>query len=226
MQDHEPVRLDPSQRVQAAKVLARAFHDDPLYRLVLPEEEQRARRASWLFERVVRYALLYGQVYTTPALEGVACWLPPGQTRLTVGRMVRSGLYSAPLKMGLAACRQFDTYSSYTDRLHQRHAPESHWYLWVLGVDPPSQGQGLGGRLIQPVLTRASADGTACYLETGTAENVRFYEKHGFKIVGEGRVPGLGWQVWAMLRNVCHSRSLMHRNPTLKSIQFSGSAFR
>ena len=80
--------------------------------------------------------------------------------------------------------------------------------------------------MIQPVPTRASADGTACYLETGTEENVRFYEKHGFKVVGEGRVPGLEWQVWAMLRNVCHSTSLTHRNPTLKSSQFSGSAFR
>ena len=199
MQDYEPVRLDPSQRVQAAKVLARAFHDDPLYRLVLPEEEQRARLASWLFERVVRYALLYGQVYTTPALEGVACWLPPGQTRITIGRAVHSGLYATPLKMGLAAYRRFDAYSTYADRLHEHYAPESHWYLWVVGVDPPSQGQGIGGRLIQPVLARAGADGMACYLETGTQENVRFYEKYGFRVVAAGTVPGLELPVWAML---------------------------
>jgi len=226
VQDHEPVRLDPSQRVQAGKLLARAFHDDPLYRLVLPDEERRARLASWLFERVVRYALLYGQVYTTPALEGVACWLPPGQTRVTAGRAVRSGLHAAPLKMGLATYRRFGAYSTYVDRLHERYAPEPHWYLWVVGVDPPGQGQGIGRRLIQPVLARASADGTACYLETGIEGNVRFYEKYGFKVVGAGEVPGLELQVWAMLRNVCHSRSLTHRNPTLKSSQFGGSAFR
>lgn len=205
MQDREPIRLEPSQQVQAGKLLARAFHDDPLYRLVLPDEGMRARLASWLFERVVRYALLYGQVYTTPALEGVACWLPPGQTRLTVGRAMRSGLYATPLKMGPAAYRRFGAYSTYVDRLHEHYAPELHWYLWVVGVDPPSQGQGVGGRLIQPVLARASADGTACYLETGIEGNVRFYGQYGFKVVAEGRVPGQGLQVWAMVRRSVRS---------------------
>lgn len=199
MQDHEPVRLEPSQQVQAGELLARAFHSDPLYRLMLPDEQRRARLASWLFVRVVRHALLYGQVYTTPALEGVACWLPPGRTSLTAGRVVRSGLYATPLKMGLAAYRRFGAYSTYVDGLHERYAPASHWYLWVVGVDPPSQGQGIGGRLIQPVLARAGADGTACYLETGTQENVHFYEQHGFKVAGEGRVPELELPVWAML---------------------------
>jgi ribosomal protein S18 acetylase RimI-like enzyme len=200
MQAHEPVQLEPSQRDQAAELLARAFHNDPLYMLVMPEDDKRAAALQWLFERVVHYCLLYGQLYTTPALEGVAGWLPPGQTRLTAGRVVWSGLYATPLRMGLAAYRRFDAYMSYADRLHGRYAPESHWYLWVLGVDPPSQGKGIGGRLIQPVLARASADGTACYLETEMERNVRFYEKYGFKIVGEGTIPRHGLQVWAMLR--------------------------
>jgi ribosomal protein S18 acetylase RimI-like enzyme len=88
----------------------------------------------------------------------------------------------------------------YADTLHKRHAPELHWYLWAVGVDPPNQGRGIGGRLIEPILARASADGTACYLETGMEKNISFYEKHGFRVVGEGRVPKLGVPVWAMLR--------------------------
>ena len=102
--------------------------------------------------------------------------------------------------MGLTAYHRFDTYMGYADKLHKRHAPESHWYLWAVGVDPPSQGKGIGSRLLQPVLARASADGTACYLETGIERNIRFYEKHGFKVVGQGRVPKQGLGVWAMLR--------------------------
>ena len=149
---------------------------------------------------MVRYSLLYGEVYTTPAVNGVACWLPPGRTELTLGRMVRCGLHATPLKMGLAAYRQFDIYMSYADVLHARYAPEPHWYLWAIGVDPASQGKGIGSRLIKPILKRADAGGTACYLETEMARNVRFYEKHGFEVVDGGKVPKLGAQVWAMVR--------------------------
>ena len=44
-----------------------------------------------------------------------------------------------------------------------RCVPEPHWYLLLLGVDDPYRGQGLGGRLIEPVLARAR-QGEGCLL--------------------------------------------------------------
>jgi ribosomal protein S18 acetylase RimI-like enzyme len=200
MQDNEFVQLEFAQIGQAAELLARAFHNDPMYIRVIPEENKRAEVLSWLFARVAHYSLLYGQVHTTKMLEGVACWLPPGGTKLSLGRVIRSGLYTTPLKMGWVAYHRFNTYMSYAAKLHKRCAPVSHWYLWVVGVDPSRQGKGIGSRLIEHALVRASVDGTACYLETGVKRNLRFYERHGFKVVGEGKVPNQGGQVWAMLR--------------------------
>jgi ribosomal protein S18 acetylase RimI-like enzyme len=194
------VQMEVVHRDRAGEVLARAFHNDPTYEMVLPEEVKRANVLPWLFGRVVGYSLMFGQVYTTPALEGVVCWLPPGQAGLTIGRLVRSGLYATPLKMGLAAYGRFDAYMSYADKLHEHYAPASHWYLWAIGVAPSSQGRGIGSRLLQPVLERANADGTACYLETGMERNIRFYEKHGFRVVGEETMPKKALPVWAMVR--------------------------
>jgi ribosomal protein S18 acetylase RimI-like enzyme len=199
-EEHHPIRLEPSQRRQAAALLARAFHDDPLYRLVTSDEEKRTRMLTWLFERVVRYGILYGQTFTTPGLEGVAGWLPPGRSALTLGRVIRSGLYATPLKMGWAAYRRFDAYMTYADKLHARYAPELHWYLWVIGVDPSCQGKGVGSGLLQPILAKADADGMPCYLETEREKNVRFYTKHGFRVVEQGQVPRLGVEVQAMRR--------------------------
>jgi ribosomal protein S18 acetylase RimI-like enzyme len=199
-EEHEPIRLEPSQRRRAAALLARAFHDDPVYRLTMPDEGKRASALTWLFERVVRYCILYGHTFTTPGLEGIAGWLPPGHSNLTLGRIIRSGLHATPLKLGLSAYRRFDTYMTYADKLHARLAPRSHWYLWVIGVKPACQGQGIGSKLLQPILARADADGVPCYLETEGERNVRFYEKHGFRVVDQGSVPKLGAQVWAMLR--------------------------
>jgi ribosomal protein S18 acetylase RimI-like enzyme len=196
----QTVRLDVSKRKAAAALLARAFQDDPLFRVILPDERRRWTTSLWLHDKVLRYCFLYGTAYTLPSLPGAACWLRPGQTELTIGRIVRSGLLALPLRMGPAAFARFNTYTKYSSELRRQKSPAAYWYLWVLGVDLPHQGRGVGGRLIRPVLEEADASGTACYLETENARNLGFYEKHGFRVVAEGNVPGLDLPTWSMTR--------------------------
>ena len=88
----------------------------------------------------------------------------------------------------------------YTERLHPRAMPGPHWYLMALGVAPASQGQGIGGRLIRPVLARADAAGLPCYLETETERNVTFYRKHGFAVLTAEAPPGHDLLLWTMAR--------------------------
>lgn len=151
--------------------------------------------------RVLRYCSLYGLAYTLPDATGLACWLPPGQTKITMGRIIRSGLIAMPLAFGLAAYRRFDSYMGFSGRLRKEHAPESCWYLWVLGVAPRRQGRGIGGRLMKPVLDEADSSGQTCYLETEDEKNVRFYARHGFKVIAGATVPGLQLSTWSMLRS-------------------------
>lgn len=200
MPENTPVRLLFSQLKPAAALLAEVFQCDPSFVILQPNEIKRIETLVWLFERVVRYSLLYGQVYTTPELEGVACWLPPGSTDLNPLGLLRSGLVLTPFVIGLAALQRFYNVMVYTNRLHERYAPPSHWYLWVLGIEPAHQGQGIGSSLLQPVLAQASAEGAACYLETNTEGAVRFYQRRGFQVMEHGATPGQGIQVWAMLR--------------------------
>ncbi len=200
----QPIRLDFSKREGAAALLARAFQDDPFYRAILPDEDKRRKTSFWLHDKVLRYCFRYGTTHTLPSLEGVACWLHPGQTELTIGRIMRSGLLAMPLRMGPAAFVRFSTYTSYSSKLRRQKSPDTYWYLWVLGVDLPYQGRGVGGRLIRPVLEQADASRTACHLETENETNLAFYEKRGFRVVAEGRVPGLDLPTWSMTREpVC-----------------------
>lgn len=60
--------------------------------------------------------------------------------------------------------------------------PEPHWYLQVLGIRREAQGQGLGSRLLRPVLARADRDGLPCYLETADPANLAFYARFGFEL--------------------------------------------
>lgn len=201
MTNHPIVPLERSRRDQAAGLLARAFQGDPLFRYAIPQDDKRAKVLTWLLGRVLVYASLYGEVHTTPALRGVVCWVAPGKNKLTPYRVLRTGLTPITVRFGLAAYRRFDINQAYVYKMHTQHAPKDHWYLWAIGVDPASQGKGIGSALMKPVLTKASASGTPCYLETHNTRNVRFYEKHGFRVVSEGDVPKGGPHVWALVRD-------------------------
>jgi ribosomal protein S18 acetylase RimI-like enzyme len=185
---------------QASNVLSRAFHQDPLLRFLIPDDAKRARLLPSFYSIVVHYCVAYGEGYITPALDGVACWLRPGDTRTGLGRLVWIGIRGAPVGIGLSGLRRFMEVTRYTEEVHTRCVPGRHWYLWAVGVEPASQGQGVGGCLIQPVLAKAGAEGLPCYLETMNEANLPFYEKYGFSVVNAGVVPGHGLRVWSMLR--------------------------
>ena len=137
----------------------------------------------------------------TSANEGVICWLPPGRAKLTTAGIIRTGLFTIVLRLGISAYRKFNDNMKYTNKIHNSHAPNPHWYLWAMGVNPTHQGKGAGGKLLMPILSLSSHDGTPCYLETHKEKNIQFYEKHGFKVVNEGKIPKHDLRVWAMLRD-------------------------
>ena len=127
-------------------------------------------------------------------------WLPPGSFPMSPLRMVRAGMILAPLKLGLAPFGRFMRLMNHLEHLHKRDAPPQHWHLQFVGVDPPHQGQGIGSALMQPVLTRADADGLPCYLETTNGRTVPLYRRHGFEAVVEGDAPKGGPHFWTMAR--------------------------
>ncbi|MEX2225127.1 MAG: GNAT family N-acetyltransferase [Dehalococcoidia bacterium] len=203
----DPVRLTEPQLPEASEVLSRAFFDDPMMMYLLPSDAQRGDVLPWFMGSAARYTHLFGEVYTTPAnVEGNACWLPPGETDLSEERMAQVGFMEAPERMGGESFGRFIELMGRLGELHHAAVPPEHWYLLVLGVDPPRQGQGVGAALIQPILARADADQVPCYLETMKTRNVPFYRKHGFEVVVEDDTPDGGLHYWTMRRDPLTSK--------------------
>lgn len=196
----EPVRLETSGVSRASAVLARAFQYDPMMAYLIPDERRRAAAAPGFFRTALGYCLRYGEIYTTPEIEGVACWLPPGETRVTTDRILRTGGLWTPITMGPSAFPRLLALTSQLDAEHERNAPDPHWYLYILGVEPLSRGRSVGRALLQPVLDRADTARQPCYLETQNERNVPVYESLGFRLTSESEVPGRGLRMWTMRR--------------------------
>jgi ribosomal protein S18 acetylase RimI-like enzyme len=192
-------RADAATVAQIAALLARAFANDPEMVAAFPDAGRRAHQLPILIGLNVRFGCRYGEVYTTPEMEGAAVWLPPGAT-FTLGRVARSGMLAAPLRLDWGALRRVATVERYAAQLHHRYAPMPHWYLSQIGVEPGRQGRGIGGALLGAMLARIDAERDWCYLETTKRANLPFYEKHGFRVMEEGETYAGGPRLWGLLR--------------------------
>lgn len=185
-----------SHQHDLAGVLARAFHDDPIWEWVFPDAAARARRLPPLFRRFLRHAeRRRDTLRTTVGRQGVALWRPPGGWRDTRWNQVRLALAMAPLFRDA-----LDRIAVLGATVESRHPDEPHWYLATLGTDPSAQGRGIGSALLTDKLASCDAEGIPAYLETETAANVAFYARHGFVVREEVDVPRGGPHMWFMWR--------------------------
>jgi ribosomal protein S18 acetylase RimI-like enzyme len=194
------MRVGRANVPRVAALLARAFGEDAFMCYAIPDARQRRHLLPWLIGLNVRDGCRYGAVYATPGLEGAAVWLPPGRTRRTPWRMLRGGMVAAPLRVRWSILRRLAAVEAHAQALHDRYAPEPHWYLAQIGVEPAQQRQGIASRLLHPMLAHLDAQTLPCYLETENEVNVAFYERLGFRVVAEGAGLPAGLHIWAMLR--------------------------
>ena len=193
------MRVGRAEAPRVAALLAHAFHDDPLMRYAIPDARQR-RVLPRLIALNVRYVCRYGEVYATPGFEGAALWLPPRRTTPTLGRMLRAGMAAAPFTVPWPVLWRLAAVESHAQALHTRYAPEPHWYLAQIGVEPAQQRQGVASRLLRSMLAHCDAQALPCYLETEHEANIAFYKRFGFRIVAEDANLPSGLHIWAMLR--------------------------
>lgn len=94
------VELPGERLAEAASVLARAFHDNPNFVDLFPNEGARSHALARMFAAGLRDALGFGHVYAAARgdvagsagdeLVGVAVWLPPGAFPLSPRRQLRA----------------------------------------------------------------------------------------------------------------------------------------
>ena len=178
-----------------AAAMARAFDDDPVMTWLFGDDDRRRPgRLRRFFSYEAKRHGAHGQVLTTDTHDGGAFWDPPGRWKESWFDMLRS----VPILLPAIGPRIGRALKG-LPVIEQAHPREPHWYLAMLGTDPPAQGRGIGGILMRPILERCDEQGLGAYLESSKEQNIAYYGRFGFAVSGEIQLPS-GPPIWPMWR--------------------------
>ncbi|HWN73040.1 MAG TPA: GNAT family N-acetyltransferase [Solirubrobacterales bacterium] len=195
----EEVRVaGEGEREAVAAALAEAFMDDPVAIWATPSDRHRPQVLRRFFGAVYDQHVGEGTVYIDPGRRGAAIWALPGHWRPSPKEQLRT---ASPF-VHPRHWQRFPRIASGFLQLERAHpkTPE-HFYLPTLGVAPDRQGQGLGSRLLAPILNICDSDGIPAYLESSKHSNIAFYARHGFRVLDGLHLPGGGPVFFRMWRD-------------------------
>jgi ribosomal protein S18 acetylase RimI-like enzyme len=202
MCESAPMRRATRADVSAlTRVLARAYHDDPVAIWMCGSRERRPALLESLYRARLLQLLAHREVWVAQGVSSAAAWLPPESSK-TIPRDATLALSLLHPRL-LARLPLLAAGLAGVERRHPREPP--HWYLSLLGTDPRCQGHGLGSAVLRPVLERCDTEHRAVYLETAKERNLGFYARYGFRVTGQLRLPR-GPEVWLMWREPQHGR--------------------
>ncbi|MFD8538446.1 GNAT family N-acetyltransferase [Streptomyces rubrogriseus] len=176
------------------RLLDEAFQDDPVSSWVFPGAEYRRRTHHRLMAAFADAVFADGRVDLTE--DGAACalWLP-------VPAEEHEGAEDGPAQIREAVDpenERVELIARLTDGIHP--SGRAHAYLWMIGVVPERQGEGLGTALIGTVLDRCDREGLPAYLEASSARGKALYERLGFEFTGRALDLPDGPRMWPMWR--------------------------
>jgi GNAT superfamily N-acetyltransferase len=175
------------------RLLAEAFHADPLWRWAFPDGA--GLSAWWRF--YIASALRYPCVWIAGDFAAASVWIPPGGSELTAEEEDRV----EPILRELIGDRTPDVVTL-LERFDAAHpTAEPHYYLSLLGTAGAYRGRGIGMALLAENLRAIDQEGMPAYLESSNPANNSRYEAAGFAWRGEFTTPDGARTVATMWRD-------------------------
>jgi GNAT superfamily N-acetyltransferase len=188
--------LHRNELEQAVAALARGMRDNPLHVAAYgPDPDRRERVHAKLMSA-------YFRVFTTlqpicavqdDTIVGVAGIAPAGTCHPRALQRLR--FFPTIVSLGPRTAARV---SRWLDAWAHQEPENNHVHLGPVSVDRHLQGNGIGSLMMHVHAAGLDAAGQIGYLETDKAENVAFYERHGYEVIGSE--PVLGVPNWFMQR--------------------------
>ncbi|VEP11398.1 Acetyltransferase [Hyella patelloides LEGE 07179] len=169
-----------------------AFSADPVLRWMYPSPQQYLKNFPNFVRAFGGKAFDAETAYYTDGYSGAALWLPP-QSKPDNNAI---GVF---FEQTISQHQQEEVFALF-EKMVSYHPDEPHWYLAIFGVEPNQQKKGYGSALMKHTLAIGDRDKKIAYLESSSLKSVRFYEKHGFEVIGKVQV-GESPTIFPMVRD-------------------------
>jgi ribosomal protein S18 acetylase RimI-like enzyme len=176
---------------RAVAAIVAAFLTDPPARFAWPSPHDYLSAMPVATGEFAGSCFQHGTAYVSTDFCGAALWLPPG--------VEPNGQALEKVFRDTAKPEHMDDLLATFEKMEQSHPREAHWYLPQIGVDPNAQGKGIGAALMRHALARCDQERSLAYLEASKPQNIPFYQRHGFEVMGQIQV-GSAPLVTPMLR--------------------------
>ncbi|MGW1719895.1 GNAT family N-acetyltransferase [Streptomyces sp. NPDC002156] len=194
---------DERDRELVVRLLDDAFQNDPVSGWIFPDPAHRRATHPVLVGAFVDIVLAEGRVDLAEDGSACALWLPmpaDGHAEASEGDVQGDeGDDAVRLREAIdPGNERVELLVRLTEEIHP--SGSAHEYLWMIGVAPDSQCQGLGAAILQHALDRCDREGVAAYLEASSARSGKLYERLGFDHLGSPLDLPDGPRMWPMWR--------------------------
>ena len=132
----------------AVAAIVAAFLTDPVARFAWPSPHDDLRGMALATREWAGCSFAQGTAYVSSDFCGTALWVPPG---------VRAdGEALERVFRATAKPEHLDDLLATFEKMEEWHPDKPHWYLPIVGVEPHSQGRGLGAELMRYAVARAT----------------------------------------------------------------------
>lgn len=178
----------PLDAEQAVGCLVAAFSDDPITKFLLQPGPNYSERLTRFFSLLVRARIALSMpvlvARDTPEVHGAA-----------MGNTATPPPWPSDFEQEWSDLEKafpgFNDRAEIYDEIAKKYAPPvPHYYLGVIGTNPAMHGRGIGAQLLRSFCDLSACDPLSggVYLETANPLNVRFYERAGFAVAGQGKL--------------------------------------
>jgi ribosomal protein S18 acetylase RimI-like enzyme len=166
-------------------ILTKSFDTNKSVNYVIKQDKKRSKRIRALMEYSYAICKQFGEVYLSNDKKACALTLLPDTQKTTLTTIfldLRLAIISLGLTRAIKALER-------AMLIKKQYPASSVYYIWLIGVHPEAQNNGIGTTLLSEIIANAQILNRPIYLETSMSENLPFYKKMGFEVYAELESP-------------------------------------
>lgn len=175
------MNLQKSQKYnqKVATILAESFIDDPGFKFIFGENENKFPALKDFFELFIPDIIERGEIIIAPEDQGACLWYPAeveifNQQFEQIFIDVLSRINHLTGEDSGKRCEHLIT------KMVEKEPEQNHCEVFFIALKPEARGKGIKS-LLKPVLEYCDSKKVDCYLVSSNSRNISFYERNGFE---------------------------------------------